>query len=291
MKILWRLTLMTIDFDGDINLAEKEVVLSIAVKILTTVDFDGDGSLAEKEQMILLEQWPRSPAEHRRGAVVAAATTRAATRAVSGVAGEEGELSAEKVVTMAGVGEEESGDNNKGCSKEGKLLARRLKDRAVGVALFSYRKKIMVGVGAVDSDVEWRRLRWQRRTQGRKRPLRLGRSAAVADDRSRCNIDDWQPLGYGRGGYVGSSGDRGDNKMSVTRSNVQRRWLWRRRWLWASDGGAAGEGPDDAGRSVSISLVSSTEEAEDRCGWEWLQTSDGSSRFWRGRGALIRTLA
>ncbi|RWW86628.1 hypothetical protein BHE74_00004585 [Ensete ventricosum] len=124
-----------------------------------------------------LAQRPRSPAEHRRGAVVAAATTRAAARAVSGgVAGEEGELSTEKVVTTAGVGEEESGDNNKGCSKEGKL---RLKDRAVGVASFSYRKKIMVGVGVVDSDVEWRQLRWQRRTQGRKRLLRLGRSAAV----------------------------------------------------------------------------------------------------------------
>ncbi|RRT50996.1 hypothetical protein B296_00028707 [Ensete ventricosum] len=95
----------------------------------------------------------QSPAEQRRGAVVAAATTRAAARAMSGgAAGEEGELSAKK---------------------------RRLKDRAVGAASFSYRKKIMVGVGAVDSDVEWRRLRWQRRMQGRKRPLRLGRSATV----------------------------------------------------------------------------------------------------------------
>ncbi|RRT54058.1 hypothetical protein B296_00041973 [Ensete ventricosum] len=49
--------LTTIDFDGDVSLTKKEVVvLSITMKILTTVDFDGNGSLAEKEQMILLEQ-------------------------------------------------------------------------------------------------------------------------------------------------------------------------------------------------------------------------------------------
>ncbi|RZR82778.1 hypothetical protein BHM03_00009262 [Ensete ventricosum] len=200
-----------------------------------------------------LAQRPRSPAEHRRGAVVAAATTRAATRAVSGVAGEEGELSAEKVVTMAGVGEEESGDNNKGCSKEGKLLA-----------------KIMVGVGAVDSDVEWRRLRWQRRTQGRKRLLRLGRSATVvADDRSRCGIDDWQPLGYGRGGYVGSSSDRGDNKMNPTEEQREKdqmmpgdrcrsRWFRRQR---RQRTGAVG-----SGRRHQMAAVGSGEEEEHSLG-------------------------
>ncbi|RWW28668.1 hypothetical protein GW17_00006840 [Ensete ventricosum] len=39
--------------------------------------------------------------------------------------------------------------------------------------------KIMVRACAVDSNAEWRRLWWQRRTQGRKRPLRLGRSTVV----------------------------------------------------------------------------------------------------------------
>ncbi|RWW88668.1 hypothetical protein BHE74_00002447 [Ensete ventricosum] len=93
-------------------------------------------------------------------------------------------------------------------------------------------------------------------------------AAAVTATAGHRDSDGWPPLGCGRGGYVGSSGDRGDNKMGTTGSNAQRRWLWRRRWLWVSDGGAAGEGPDDAGRSVSISLVSSAEEVEDRCGWE-----------------------
>ncbi|RRT42763.1 hypothetical protein B296_00026376 [Ensete ventricosum] len=140
------------------------------------------------------------------------------------------------------------------------------------------------------------RQRWlqqKRRVEGvigRRQLLRQGRLCQVVDDRSRCDSGGRQPLGCGKGSYVGSSGDRGDNKMGATGSNARRWWLRRRRWLWASDGGTMGEGSDDAGRSVSISLVPSAEEAEDRCGWEWLQTSDYSSRFWRGRGALARML-
>ncbi|RWW51002.1 hypothetical protein BHE74_00042743 [Ensete ventricosum] len=58
------------------------------------------------------------------------------------------------------------------------------------------------------------------------RLLRQGRQCQVADDRSRCDNDGWQPLGYGKGDYVGSSSDRGDNKMGVTGSNMRRlRWL------------------------------------------------------------------
>ncbi|RWW61152.1 hypothetical protein BHE74_00031802 [Ensete ventricosum] len=59
---------------------------------LTAIDFDDDVSLAEKEVIML---------STARGAVVAAATTRAIARAVSrGVVGEEGELSVEKKVAV-----------------------------------------------------------------------------------------------------------------------------------------------------------------------------------------------
>ncbi|RWV86114.1 hypothetical protein GW17_00052025 [Ensete ventricosum] len=271
--------LATIDLDGDVSLAEKEVVvLSTTVMILTVVDFDGNGSLAEKEQTILLEQkrwsischwivkerlveiaaaagfaaderaveccrregvvgrrvdlaivsigcfvfdrsvrpslmqsgnlsvdaeeatvgrgcWRRDRGRRRnnRGAAVSATTTRAAARALSrGAAGEEGELSAEKVATMAGAGEEEI--------VVATARQRRSKDRAVGAAPFSCKKKIMVRAGAVNSDAKWRRLWWQRRTQGRKRPLRLGLSAVVVAAEARLRQkDEDEGSGYHNG--------------------------------------------------------------------------------------------
>ncbi|RWW34601.1 hypothetical protein GW17_00000607 [Ensete ventricosum] len=59
------------------------------------------------------------------------------------------------------------------------------------------------------------RQRWlqQKRDCGRRKKMRVAATTAVADGRSRCGNGGWQPLGYDRGGYVGSSGDRGDNKI------------------------------------------------------------------------------
>ncbi|RRT73349.1 hypothetical protein B296_00013412 [Ensete ventricosum] len=91
--------LTAIDFDDDVSLAENEVVvLSTAVNILTSVDFDGN-DMVERGHWLLQQQ---------RGVAIAAATTRAVARAVSkGAAGEEGELSVEKVAMATGAGEEE----------------------------------------------------------------------------------------------------------------------------------------------------------------------------------------
>ncbi|RRT58064.1 hypothetical protein B296_00023822 [Ensete ventricosum] len=342
--------LTAIDFNGDASLAEKEaVVLSTVVKILMTIDFDGDveiaavvGFTANEHAIECAEGWSSEdsvksaregvvgrradPAtvsigcyvfdhsvrlslmqSHNRWKSLSVDAEEAVVgrgrwrkgRGLDGIVergsscccnnkgysegseqrstrGGRGALCREGCNDGRGRGGRDSGDNY----KEGKLLAvdgglkekaaaKRPKDKAMGAAPFSYRKKIMVGASAVDSDAEWRRLRWQRRTQGRKRLLRLGwpttGAGATATTGNRLAVAEaamweatvtetttrWVRLEamHGGGGY----GDRGGYGYLC--------------YGFRSDGGAAGEGPDDARRSVSISLVPLAEEVEDRCDW------------------------
>ncbi|RZS00752.1 hypothetical protein BHM03_00030520 [Ensete ventricosum] len=209
--------LTAIDFDDDVSLAEKEaVVLSTAVKILTTVDFDDNDSLVEKEQMILLEQWS--------GEVIG-------TEAI--VAGGTTERGSSCCCNNKGCSEGNEQRSNRGgrgaLGREGQRLPHRLK------AATDEKPTVKKGRGLAIEGMTGRRQQPTVKDGRGGRLLRQGRQRQVVCGRSRCGSDDsdgWPPLGCGRGGYVGSSGDRGDNKMGATGSNAQRRWLQRWRWLW-----------------------------------------------------------